>query len=66
MHLAPIGWLWTLGLDNPRRNLELPEQCFAVAVGNAGVDRGRADALVPEVVLDELKRHTGIEQVGGD
>lgn len=33
-------------------------------IGDAGVDRGRADALVPEVVLDELQSHTGIEQMG--
>lgn len=53
-------------LDDPRRALELFEKRRAVAIGNARVDRGRADALVPEVVLDELERDTGIEQMGRD
>ncbi len=48
------------------RGLQLPEERFAVTVGDPGVDRGRADALMPEVVLDELEGHTGIEKVGRD
>jgi hypothetical protein len=35
-------------------------------VGNPGVDRGRADALVPQMVLDELEWHPGIKQVCSD
>src|ERR1043165_7152581 len=53
-------------LDDPRRGLETQKHGGPVVVCNSGIDRGRADALVAEVVLDELERHAGIEQVGGD
>jgi len=54
------------GVDNPRRMLELAEHSDSVVVGDAGVDRGRPDALVAEVVLDELEVDAGIEQVSGN
>src|SRR5258706_5216464 len=53
-------------MDDPRRALEGAHQRLAVAVGDARVDRGRADVPVPEVVLDELEVCAGIQQVRGD
>lgn len=55
-----------MGLYDPRRALELLEERYPVAVGDAGVDRRRADAPVPEMVLDELERAPRVEQVGRD
>lgn len=54
------------GLHDPRRALELPHHGFAVTVRDAGVDGSRADVAVAEMVLNELERGAGIEQVRGD
>ena len=53
-------------MDDPGRALELLEQRRAVAVGDAGVDRRRADRLVAQVVLDELERDAGVQEMRGD
>ncbi len=37
-----------------------------MAVGDPGVDGGRADVAVAEVVLDELERGAGVQEMGGD
>jgi len=37
-----------------------------MVVSDPGIDRGRADASVSEVVLDELEGTPGIEEMGGD
>jgi hypothetical protein len=53
-------------LNDPRRALELLEKRESVPVGDPRVDRSRADALVTQVVLDELEGHAGVQEVGGD
>lgn len=35
-----------------------------MVVRDSGIDRGRLNALVPEMVLDELEVHAGIQQMG--
>lgn len=37
-----------------------------MTVADARIDRGRADVAVSEMVLDELERSAGVEQMGGD
>jgi hypothetical protein len=53
-------------MNNPRRSLELLEERRPVAIGDAGVDRRRADALVSEVVLYELERDAGVQEMRSD
>jgi hypothetical protein len=46
--------------------LEFLELGDAMPIGHPGVNRSRADALMPEVVLDELERSSRVEQVRRD
>ena len=55
-----------IGPNNPRRLLELAEEGRAVAIGDPRVDRRRANALMAQVVLNELQGYADIEQMGGD
>ncbi len=58
-----LEW-WRVWLDDPWRPLELAKYGGAVGIGDTGVDRSRADVLVPEMVLDELKAHAGVQEMG--
>src|SRR5438128_11398059 len=53
-------------MHDPRRTLQLKKERRPMAVCDARVDGGRADALVAEVILDELQTHPRIEQMSGD
>lgn len=53
-------------MDYPGRLFEAFELGGAVAIRDPGVDRSRADTAVAEVVLDELQRESGIQEMGRD
>lgn len=53
-------------LDDERGSLDYAHLRLAEAVRDLRVDGGRANVLVTEVVLHELKRRSGVEQVRGD
>jgi len=64
----PGGWCGTIarGPHDPRRLLKPQEHGRPVAVRDSGVDRGRPDASMTQMILDELQGHAGVKQVGRD
>ena len=53
-------------MGDPRGRFEFVEDRRAVVIGYARVDRGAPDVPVAEVILDELERKSGVQEVGGD